>query len=491
MTVTKGPPPNLLLTEPIPRALIKLALPVFASHLLRLSFQWVDALWVRGLGVDATAAITTSIFATWWVLSLNDIVGIGVMAYISQLLGAGQRQRAGVAAWKAIRASAVLGLFGTAAGLFAGHRVFAIMTSDPRMIETGGRYLSIILAAAPLPMMALTCESVMRACGNTRTPLLLDLGAVGLNAILAPFLIYGIGPFPRLEVAGAAWATVIAQLVLVISYLTLAMRGHPQFPLARRAEGPPIRIIGMAKVGLPAALIGSMFSVVYIAFARAASQFGPAAMAVVGVVNRIEAIQFMTAVAIGMAGATLVGQSLGAGRPDRAEQVIRTGLKWAAGFGAVMSVLLAAIPEVFLRLFSNDPEVIRQGVPYMRVMALALIPNAMEIVTVESIIGSGHTRTMSIIFNVFSIARIPLAFLVPGWTGTGVVGIAWVITLTCIVRGVLIVAWGMRGTWKRGLAHELHGAPVPAPETPDVAGTAPQPGDVALDPASARGASDR
>lgn len=480
-------PASTLLTEPIPRALLRLAVPVFISNLLRISFQWVDALWVRGLGVDATAAITTSIFATWWVLSLNDIVAIGVMAYISQLLGAGERQRAGVAALKAIKASALLGLAGTAAGVFAGPRVFALMTTDPRMIETGGSYLSIILAAAPLPMMALTCESIMRAGGNTRTPLLLDLGAVGLNAILAPFLIYGIGPFPRLEVAGAAWATVIAQAVLVVSYLWLAARRHPQFPLARRAAGPPIRILGMAKVGVPAALIGLMFSVVYIAFARAASEFGPAAMAVVGVVNRIEAIQFMTAVAIGMAGATLVGQSLGAGRPDRAELVIRTGQKWGAAIAAAMSVMLFAIPEVFLKLFSSDPELIRQGVPYMRVMSLCLIPNAMEIVTAESIIGSGHTRTMSIIFNVFSIARIPLAFLVPQWTGTGVVGIAWVITVTCIVRGVLIVAWGMRGTWKRGLAHELHGTPAAAAD----ANPAPTPPDVPLDPAGARGASDR
>jgi len=483
--VTQAPPPNALLTEPIPRALFRLALPVFASHLLRLSFQWVDALWVRGLGVDATAAITTSIFATWWVVSLNDIVGIGVMAYISQLLGAGQRQRAGVAAWKAIRASAVLGLLGTAAGVFAGHRVFGLMTSDPRMIETGGRYLSIILTAAPLPMMALTCESIMRAGGNTRTPLLLDLCAVGLNAILAPFLIYGIGPFPRLEVAGAAWATVIAQLVLVSSYFLLAWRRHPNFPLARRADGPPIRIAGMARVGVPAALIGCMFSVVYLAFARAASEFGPAAMAVVGVVNRIEAVQFMTAVGLGMAGATLVGQSLGAGMPERAEQVLRTGLRWAATIAALLSVLLAAIPEVFLRLFSNDPEVLRQGVPYMRVMALCLIPNAMEIVTVESIIGSGHTRTMSIIFNVFSIARIPAAFLVPQWTGTGVVGIAWVITVTCLIRGVWIVLWGLRGTWKKGLAHELHGTPSAAAEVPEASGV------VAMEPASARGASDR
>lgn len=475
--MTHAPPARPLLDQPIPGALLRLAIPVLLSNLLRISFQWVDALWVRGLGVDATAAITTSIFATWWVLSLNDVVAIGVMAYISQLIGAGERERAGLAAYKAIRGSALLGLIGTVAGVLWGRELFGLMTTDPRTLETGGRYLTIVLAAAPLPMMALTCESIMRAGGDTRTPLLLDLAAVGFNAVLTPLMVYGIGPFPRLEVAGAAYATAIAQGVLVASYLGLALRRHPSFPLARRAPGPPIRIAGMARVGVPAALIGSMFSVVYIAFARAASAYGPAAMAVVGVVNRIEAIQFMTAVAIGMGAATLVGQSLGAGRPDHAERVIRIGQRWGLGVAAVLSVLLFAIPEVFLRLFSADPEVVRLGVPYMRVMTLCLVANALEIVTAEAVLASGHTRTMSIIFNLFSVARIPLAFVVPQWTGTGVVGIAWVITGTCLVRGTLIVLWARRGTWKRGLAHELRGAPA--------AGGAPEPA-----PGAARGAGD-
>lgn len=147
--------------------------------------------------------------------------------------------------------------------------------------------------------------------------------------------------------------------------------------------------------------------------------------------------------------------------------MIRTGQGWGLGVAAVLSVLLFSIPEVFLRLFSADPEVVRLGVPYMRVMTLCLVANALEIVTAEAVIASGHTRTMSIIFNLFSVARIPLAFVIPQWTGTGVVGIAWVITGTCLVRGTLIVLWARRGTWKRGLTHELRGAPAMgrAPET--------------------------
>ena len=92
-------------TGPIPRVLLRLALPLLASHVLRLAYQWVDALWVSGLGVEVTAAVTTSVFVVWWAVALNEVIAIGVTSYVSQLLGAGDRARAGVAAFRGIRAS--------------------------------------------------------------------------------------------------------------------------------------------------------------------------------------------------------------------------------------------------------------------------------------------------------------------------------------------------------------------------------------------------
>jgi len=445
-------------TAPIPRELLRLALPVLASQLLRVAYQWVDALWVRGLGVEATAAVTTSVFVMWTVYSLHDIFGIGVAAYVSQLLGAGERRRAGLAAYKGIRAAALLGLAGTALGVLGARHVYQLMNAGPGVTENGARYLAVVLGAAPIPMTALTCETIMRSAGDTRTPLLIDLCAVGLNALLDPILIYGWGPAPAMGVAGAAWATVIAQAVMVVGYLSMAARGHRSFPLVRTAPGPPVRIVGMARVGIPGAIIGMMFSVVYIAFSRSAARYGAAALAVVGIANRIEALAFVNAVAIGVAGATLVGQNLGAGRPDRAVQVVRTGLIWMLWISAAMTLAFLLLPGFFLGLFSHDPEVHRIGVPYLRVLALCLVFTGAEVVTAESILGSGHTRQISWIFTTFSVLRIPLAFLVPDWTGLEVVGIAWVITVTCILRALIIVSWAARGTWKTGLRRELQGA---------------------------------
>ena len=440
-------------------------MPAFFSFGLRIAYQWVDALWVRGLGVDATAAVTTSMFVMWSIYSLNDIFAIGVTAYVSQLLGAGERQRAGVAAFKGLRASALLGLLGTAAGLLAARQVYGLMGAAPGVVDQGSRYLSVLLTAAPIPMMALTCESIMRSSGDTRTPLLIDLCAVGLNAVLDPILIYGLGPVPAMGVAGAAWATVFAWSAMLCGYLVAASRGHRAFPLARRADGPPVRIAGMARVGTPAAAIGMLFSVVYVAFARSASRFGPASLAIVGIANRIEAIQFMTSAAIGTAGSALVGQNLGAGRPERAVEAIRVGTRWAVVLSLVLSAVLIAFPHVFIGLFTADPDVHRVGAPYLRVLSLCLAFVGIEVVVSESILGSGHTTAISWIFSTVSLLRLPLAFLVPDWTGLGVLGIAWLITLTCVGRALMIMAWAARGTWKRGLQRELHGTTA-APTAP-------------------------
>lgn len=455
MSATTGTPETLRL--PVPQALARLALPIFAAQVLRLAFQWVDALWVRGLGVNATAAITTSVFVMWAVLSLHDVFGMGLGAYVSQLIGAGERRRAGLAAWKGLRATAAMGLAGSLLGIFGARAIFSLMARDPGVVEAGTAYLRVVLTASPLLMLSLECESVMRAAGDTRTPFVIDGSAVALNAVLAPLLIYGIGPFPRMGVAGAAWATVAAQVVMLACYTTLALRRHPSFPLARSAAGPPVRVLGMAKVGLPAAAIGMLFSCVYIAFTRAASQWGAPAVAVVGIANRVEAIMFVVAVSLGLAGASLVGQSLGAGLPGRAEEVIRTAQRWGASFALVLAVLFAAVPEWFVAMFTRDAHVLALGVPYLRVLSLTTVATALEIVTAEAVMGSGHTLAISWIYSAVSLARIPLAFLVPRWTGGGLQSIVWLITVSCLVRTGAILAWAARGSWKQGLARELQG----------------------------------
>ena len=185
-------------------------------------------------------------------------------------------------------------------------------------------------------------------------------------------------------------------------------------------------------------------------------------MAVIGVANRIEAIQFMLSASIGLAGATLLGQALGAGRPERAELVVRTAQRWAVAVALIMTVVMFAAPGALLGLFTRDPALFAIGVPYLRILSLTVVATGIEIATAESILGSGHTREISLLYTLFSLARIPLALFVPHWHGAGVLGIAWLITTTCILRAWFLVGWARRGTWKRGLTSELRSGAAPA-----------------------------
>jgi Na+-driven multidrug efflux pump len=275
-----------------------------------------------------------------------------------------------------------------------------------------------------------------------------------------------VGAFHGFGVAGAAYATVAAQCVMLACFATLALRGHRSFPLARRADGPPVRISGLAKVGAPAAAIGLLFSCVYVAFVRAASAGGAAAVAIVGIGNRLEALEFVCAAALGLAGATVVGQALGAGRPERAVEVVRTCQRWSLAVSVVLIALFELAPGTLLAWFTGDPHVHAIGVPYLRVLGLTLPFTALEIVTAEAVMGAGHTAVLSWIYSLVSLVRIPLAFLVPAWTHSGVMGLVWLITISCVVRTLAVVVWAARGTWKRGLARELHSPEGGLPESP-------------------------
>ncbi|MEO7868708.1 MAG: MATE family efflux transporter, partial [Candidatus Eisenbacteria bacterium] len=188
-----------------------------------------------------------------------------------------------------------------------------------------------------------------------------------------------------------------------------------------------------------------------------ASPYGAAAVAVVGIVNRIEALEFILSISLGLAGATLVGQALGAGRPDRATEAIRIAQRWIVVLSLLLMSLFLSAPRMFLEMFTGDPEVFRLGVPYLRILALASVATGLEIVTSEAVVGSGHTRVIATIFTVISLARIPLAFMVPRWWDSGLVGLAWLIVATCVIRASIIVGWAARGHWRSGLGQELHG----------------------------------
>ncbi len=435
---------------PLVRALLRLAVPIVIMQSCHTAFHLVNVMWVGRLGADATAAITTSFFFLWTLYAFADITGVGTTATVSRHVGAGDRAAAGYASAQGALLATLIGLTLTVVGLLTVGPLFRLIGAAPHVQGIAIGYLRITLCGAAISMLYVWAESTMRAAGDTRTPLIVVAGCLGLNALLDPLLIFGLGPVPAFGVQGAAWATVLSQTVAVVWFAALAWRRHPAFPLdfAALSRFAPRYAFALGRIGVPYALIGILFSAVYLFFAHVAARFGTPAVAVVGVSNRIESVTYLVAVGFGLACEAMVGQNLGASRADRASRAAWISAGLMAAFGAVGMVVMWLAPAALLSVFTSDPEVIRMGVPYLWILALNQVFTGIELVLNGAFSGAGDTLPPMLISTSISALRVPLAWWFAVTLGFGLPGLAWVITITCVARTVFLALWFRRGAWR-------------------------------------------
>ncbi len=435
---------------PLLSALVRLAAPVVVMQLCHTLYHWVDVMWVGRLGATATAAVSTSFFAVWTMWALADIVGVSVAATVSRHIGAGEREGAAWASAQAWWLALTLGVIVTIVGVPLVPALFRLLGTSPEVAAAGTSYLRIVFAGAVVSMMYVLGETILRAAGDTRTPMIVIAVSLVLNALLDPLLIFGWGPVPALGTAGAAIATVIAQAFAVAWFARLAWRGHVAMPFRFAALRTPSAAYqwALARIGAPFALIGTLYSVVYLGLAHTAAGFGTAALAVVGIANRVESMSYLVAAGFGLACEAIVGQNLGAGRPDRAERATWLSAGLMCSLGMLVAAAMWIAPEALLSFFTSDPEVIARGVPYLRILAPCQAFTCLEMVLNGAFSGAGDTLPPSIISVTVSLLRMPMAPFLAFALGLGLDGIAWTITLTCIVRALIVLGWFRRGRWK-------------------------------------------
>lgn len=424
-------------------------------------FHLVNVMWVGRLGASATAAVTTSFYVVWMIWSVNDLTAVAVAATVARHIGAREPERAAYGAAQATLLAVILGVLVSIVGLLLVDPVFGLLDAAPDVQALGVSYLRILLVAAPITLLFGLSESVLRAAGDTRTPMIVIASSLALNALLDPLLIFGWGPFPELGVRGAAIATVLAQLFAVGWFLVLALRRHPAFPFdfpALRRLALPYAL-ALVRIGLPFSLMGLLFSAIYLGMAKIAARFGTASLAVMGVGNRVESIAYLVAVGLGLACEAVVGQNLGAREPKRAENAAWLAAGTMAGFAIVLSLAMWFVPEPLLLIFTSDDEVLRLGVPYLQVLAASQLFAVTEIVLNGAFSGAGDTLPPMVITGAVSTLRIPLAWWLCVDKGLGPLGIAWTITVTCIVRGALLAFWFRRGAWKTKALATARAAP--------------------------------
>jgi len=307
----------------------------------------------------------------------------------------------------------------------------------------GSAYLKTYLFGTPLIYGFFAVDAAFRASGDTRTPFILLLTSVAITLVLDPVLMLGVGPFPRLGIAGAAIATIATRGAACVMGFTIAARRG----LLRLGRVRLESIVAVCRVGLPTAITGMSFSLIYVFLTRTTTLFGTPALAALGIGHRVESWLFMTGVGFGAATAAIVGQNLGAGRPDRAARAGWMATAFCSCLGVVAFVLELTFPRQFAGLFTNDLTVISEAAKYLRIVAVSQLAVCAEIVLEGALGGAGDTVPPMLASTAITASRVPLA----AWSANrwGSAGIWWVISLTAIGRGVaMAVLWG-RGGWRR------------------------------------------
>ncbi len=348
--------PRGILRGPLLPAIVRIAAPVLGLEAMHIAYHLVNLIWIGTLSAAASAALTTSLYATWVMTSLLDAIEIGIVAQVSRALGAGDRPRAGRAAAQGMLLALGLGLV-FALGMRSLAAPLFRMIGVPAEVEPlAATYLATIFAGAPVFFLMGGFEAIWRSTGDTMTPLKVVGVSTIVNAALDPFLIFGLGPLPALGIRGAALATIVSWAVAFLIFAVLAASSNSRVPLDRRAllHPDPKAIARTLRIGLPRFLIGSLFSSVYLAISSLVARFGTAALAVVGITNRLESMVYVSANSLGAACATMVGQNLGAKQPERARRVVNTAAAVGVGLSIVPTLAMVFVPELCLRPFTHD-----------------------------------------------------------------------------------------------------------------------------------------
>lgn len=435
---------------PLKSAVFKLAWPAIGSMLFMMVFNLVDVWYVSKLGAEPLAGVSAASFILWALQSISMMISEGASAMVARFMGAKDNRSAGLVVGQSLILAIGIAALITVVGLLLVRKTLMAMGLEGVVLQNAMDYLSYLLYGLVFLFLTYTIDAAFRGMGDTKTPLKIIGGALLVNLALDPLLIFGIGPFPRMGAAGAGLATMLAHVFAFIwSWILLKRREvHVTFDRTSRRWIDWSLMWRITKIGAPLALSGLLFSMSYMLLTRIISFYGPNALAALGLGHRIEGLCYNVAVGFSVAAATLVGQNLGAGKPERAEKAVWLSIFYISVFLILVSLLFFFFGTWVIRFFINDAKVIAEGARYLKIIALFEVFLGFEIVFEGAFSGAGNTVPPMLISVPLTWVRIPLALLLANTLGLGSIGIWWAIAVTTGLKGVIMAVWFRRGRWK-------------------------------------------
>jgi putative MATE family efflux protein len=435
----------------ISRHVIALAIPAVLSMFAIVANNFIDTALVGRLGDSQLAAVGSAGFVIWIIFSLMDIFSVGALALISRAYGGGDLEKASDRSKQIFGFAILFSLMLAVLGIVFSSDILNLLNLAPDVEAMGENYLLIVFFGIPALFLVEVISAVFRSVGDTRTPMIVMLIAVGLNIILDIFLIYGLWIFPRLETVGAALATMIAHTVAGLFALYMVRRGGIPFSIFPRIPFKiDYEIIGrMFRIGIPIGAANINFTFVYLAMTRIMAEFGTAAVASIPVGNRAESISYMTCFGFYMAVSALVGQNIGADNRKRASQSVWITIGYTSIATFIFSIIFYLFSSELASVLTDETEVIAIAAGYLEILAISQVFMGLEFVFEGAFSGAGDTVPHMIVSIPGTLVRIPLAYYLAISLEFGPLGIFWAITISTILKGISILIWFRFARWRK------------------------------------------
>jgi putative MATE family efflux protein len=433
------------------RAILLLAIPMVLEMVLESLFAVVDVFWVGRLGANAitTVGITESMLALVFAVGMG--LSLSTTAMVARRIGEKDPEDAAISAVQAIVLGLLISLaMGIPLGIFAPHLLHA-MGASPEVVAVGSGYARIALGGCGAIIMLFLNNAIFRGAGDAAIAMRLLWVSNILNLVLDPCLIFGLGPFPRLGVTGAALATFTGRSIGVLYQFYRLLKGTERIHVLARHLRLNLEVMWrLLRVSLTGILQFTIANASWIGLVRIISIFGSAAVAGYTIAIRIVIFFILPSWGLSNAAATLVGQNLGAGHPDRAERAVwRTGLYNMIFLGAI-GVFFFTFATPVVHLFVNDPAVTSIASVALRILSCGNIGYAYAMVMLQAFNGAGDTVTPTIVnFFGFWVLELPLAWWLAVHTGLHPQGALLAIVVAECAIAVASIVLFRRGRWKK------------------------------------------
>ena len=422
--ITKDLKENKMGTMPINKLLISMAAPMMLSMLIQALYNIVDSIYVSRIEEYALTAVSLAFPLQNLMISVGVGIGVGINAWLSKHLGEKQFEQANRVAMNGLFLEVVSYLIFLVIGLTVIEPFLRSQTDIPKIIEYGKTYLRICLCCSFGLFVQLACERLLMATGRTVLSMVTQATGAIVNIVLDPILIFGYFGLPAMGMAGAAWATVIGQIVGAVMALLLNLFKNPDIKLKIRGFKPQLEVIRrILSVGIPSIIMASVGSVMTFLMNKILMGFSSTATTVFGVYFKLQSFAFMPVFGLNNGMVPILAYNYGAKRKDRMLEVIKRAMLYAVCIMVVCLAVFQLIPDQLLLLFDASENMLAMGVPALRLISLSYIFAGICVVSgsVFQALGNG-------VYSMFvSVAR-QLLILIP---------VAWLLSLT----GRLELVW--------------------------------------------------